>query len=306
MFQKLVDKIYREPKFRWQEMNRFGGKKAYEQMLAGKTEMESASYSFSPIKCFHDGLPIYFLTGKKYLYQTLFCLKSLSKYCNEKFCIYLVDDGSFDAELISRVKRQLPGAIIIDSKTIENKIANYLPKTTFPVLNRKRAEYPHIKKLTDVHLFDGGPEFKLVLDSDMLFWAEPEELIAWLKNPQLTLHMVDCMESYGYPKAKLEAICNTVIPDLVNVGAIGLKSNNINWEKLEYWVDELENSEGKSYYLEQALSAMIIGSTPSVVLNSNDYIVNPSEKDVNTCKGTLQHYVDLSKKDYFNIAWKKV
>jgi hypothetical protein len=88
------------------------------------------------------------------------------------------------------------------------------------------------------------------------------------------------------------------------VGAIGLKSEAINWNKLENWVKTLEEQEGTSYYLEQALSAMLIGKIDATVLKTGDYIVNPSADQIKNKTGILHHYVDLSKEGYFKHAWK--
>lgn len=263
--------------------------------------MKAHSMDLPPVQSHADGLPIYFLTGKGYLYQTLYCIQSLVKHCDEKFRFILVDDGSFDNDLMNRMNRQLPGAIIVAQAEITDNLQSTLPENTYVYLNHKRKVYQHIKKLTDIHTIPGKP-WKLVLDSDMLFWDEPTQLINWLKEPSQPLHMIDCNDSYGYSKQLMEYLCGCTIRPLINVGAIGLNSTAIDWNKVEFWVKELEEQEGKTYYLEQALSAMLIGAVGSTVLDSGQYIVNP----VSDSLGILHHYVDLSKEIYFTKAWLRV
>lgn len=67
-------------------------------------------------------------------------------------------------------------------------------------------------------------------------------------------------------------------------------------------MNTLEEKEGSSYYLEQALTAMLIGEQKSIVLDKDKYKVNPSLRDTTA----LHHYVDLSKKYYYTQAWKKL
>ncbi len=306
MIQQIINQLYRYPKSNWKNIKRFGGIVSYRKMLKGKKEMIRASYWLPEIVSHQDGLPIYFLTGKNYLYQTLFCAKSLVNTSQEKFKFILVDDGSFDDQLIERASKQMPGVEIITKDIIRQNVENTLPEEKFPYLHWKRKVYPHIKKLTDVHTLSNNP-YKLVLDSDMLFWDEPKEIINWLQNPQGCIHMVDSKESYGYDRKVMQLLSGKKISSLVNVGAIGCKSSIINWQDLERWAKHLEMNYGASYFLEQALSAMIIAEQQQTILDKDDYIVNPLNtitRDLRINK--LHHYVDLSKKFYFEKAWKKI
>ncbi|MET3610896.1 glycosyl transferase [Mucilaginibacter rubeus] len=271
--------------------------------MNGRREMEQRSLELPPVVSHTNGLPIYFLTGKNYLYQTLYCIQSLIKSTAAQFKFILVDDGSFNAALVERVAKQLPGTQVITVKQISENLQNTLPETCYPYLHKKRAVYPHIKKLTDVHTIPGD-DWKLVLDSDMLFWHEPKEIITWLYAPQQPLHMIDCTEAYGYSQQLMEQLTGAPVKPLLNVGAIGLKSEAIDWDKLENWVKTLEEQEGASYYLEQALSAMMIADTDAAVLKAGDYIVNPGPDQIKNKTGILHHYVDLSKEGYFKQAWK--
>jgi hypothetical protein len=290
--------LYRHPKAEFKKFKRFGGYVNYREMIRCSEVMKLKSMNLPLVQSHEDGLIIHFLTGKKYLYQTLFCIHSLIKYSNEKFKIILVDDGSFDIPLINRINVQLPGSTIVTHTMITENLRKSLPEHKYPYLHHKRQVYPHIKKLTDIHTIPGHP-WKLVLDSDMLFWDEPTVLINWLKDPDKPLHMVDCDESYGYSTKLMKDLCGNNIRPLINVGAIGLNADYINWEDIERWVKILEEKEGKTYYLEQALSAMIIGDKDSLILDPNRYIVNPNSDS----NGVLHHYVDLSKEIYFTKDW---
>jgi hypothetical protein len=305
LIQKIINVIYRYPKAKYKSVKRFGGYFSYWKMLRGQKQMQEAAKKLPPILSVADGLAIYFLTGKKYLYQTLFCIQSLAKVSATGFKFTLVDDGSFDEQLINQVKIQLPGAVIVTREMIERHIDQAIPQNEYPVLHHKRKVYPHIKKLTDIHTIPGD-DWKLVLDSDMLFWNEPEAIINWLKHPTVPIYMQDCQNSYGYSAQLMEQLCGNKIPQLLNVGTIGLSSAAINWHNLETWTKELEEKEGSSYYLEQALTAMLLAGVEAVVLPANNYIVNPTSTEIDDCKAILHHYVDLSKEGYLKKAWKAI
>ncbi|WP_443938113.1 hypothetical protein [Pedobacter sp. MW01-1-1] len=275
-------------------------------MMQASNKMQKSSSKLPAVKSFEDGLEIYFLTGQEYLYQTLYCIQSLSKVTTTKFKFILVDDGSFTIELENQIQKQLPGAVIVNATLIQKNLENVLPEILFPVLHQKRKVYPHLKKLTDVHTLSSNSDWKLVLDSDMLFWSSPNDIVAWLQHPTQPIYMLDCQQSYGYEEALMQQLSKTAIPKLVNVGVIGLNSKNLNWKGLENWIVELEKAEGTSYYLEQALTAMLIGEQASVILTKQEYQVNPSKQSIDATEGTLHHYVDLSKEGYFKKAWKKI
>lgn len=303
--QSLINFFYRYPKAKLKHFERFGGYFNYCKMMAARRRMEQASLKLPPVISASDGLPIYFLTGKNYLYQTLFCIYSLILVANVEFRFILVDDGSFNEELIARIKKQLPGADIVTKENIAQNLRKVIPAEQYPCLHHKRSVYPHIKKLTDIHSLphDG---WKLVLDSDMLFWNTPVELIDWLKNPTTPIHMIDCEESYGYSMSLMEDISGKSIQPLINVGVIGLNSNDISWYDVENWIKALEAKEGTSYYLEQALTAMLIRNRCSTVLEASNYIVNPNTNAIKNQQGILHHYVDISKDGYYKTSWENI
>jgi len=303
MLQQIVNVLYRHPLSQLKRYRRFGGYFSYRAMMSGSRQMMEASLQLPPVQCYAHGLPVYFLTGKNYLYQTLFCIWSLVKFTNEEFLFILVDDGSFDSTLVTQIQKQLPGCTIVMQDEVDKNLQQRLPSQQYSHLYQKRIVYPHLKKLTDIHTL-AGVDWKLVLDSDMLFWDTPHEIIQWLKKPEQPIHMVDCVESYGYSKQLMEKLSGHPIPSLLNVGAIGLNSTEINWSVLDNWMKVLEEKEGSSYYLEQALTAMLIGEQQSTILDKDQYKVNPSQGD--TKPPVLHHYVDLSKKYYYTQAWRKV
>lgn len=302
--QNFINKVYRHPKAEKMRIKRFGGKAAYNNMLSAEQDMKLAAFKLNPVNSYHDGLPVTFLTGKNYLYQTLFCIASLVKNTSERFKFIIVDDGSFDSGLIDAVNILLPGLTLITAPDIESRLDTLLPQTEYPVIRKKRLVYPHLKKLTDIHSI-AGDDWKLVLDSDMLFMNEPKEIISWLKNPNVNLFMKDCQQSYGYSDILMKQLCGFNIPEKLNVGVSSMQSSFINWEKIEYWIQQLEAAEGTTYYLEQALTAMLAAGRPITILPEHEYIVYPDATQINKQTGILHHYVDLSKKEYFTHSWKQ-
>jgi hypothetical protein len=269
------------------------------EMMLAATQLKELTYADSKI------YQVYFLTGKNYWFQTAFCLYSLQKAAGVNIQAVIIDDGSFDDELESKVKQQFPTTTtIVRSATLLAALEEKLPLATFPVLRNRRLVYPHLRKLTDVHVLPGkGP--KLVLDSDMLFFNKPVELLSWLADPRELLFMRDVTESYGYSQQLMKDLCGAnTFPERLNVGVAGIPSRLINWEQLELWTDELLKKEGSSYLQEQALTAMIAATHPHCFLDEHSYKVLPTIKEEKIPE-ILHHYVAEAKYDYFVKGWRK-
>ncbi len=267
--------------------------------------MQAAAKTLDPRSALLPGAhEICFLTGKKYWYQTAFCAWSMAQQTGREFKVTVLDDGSIDAAFRDECARVFPGSTIMDRKIMDEQLDQHLPEQKFPALRSQRRTYLHLRKLTDAHV--GRRGWRLVLDSDMLFFRRPEAMLSWLDAPDRPIHMVDVQDAYGYPAATLEQLAGRAVPSCVNVGVCGLRSESIDWEKLEYWCAQLLARHGTSYYLEQALVALLLAEATPLRLPARDYLLMPTEAECQSPTATLHHYVAESKRGYFRHAWRRV
>ncbi len=319
----LKTKIYRRPKDQLGRMANWGPR-AYFGINRWKAEMEEAAKALpvlspTPHSNSHDSHPepeleLWFLTGAQFWYQTAFCAWTLAKQSGREVTLNVVDDGSLLREHEDHLRRIFPKGQTIQKSTVTERLNELLPETRFPILRSRWEDYVNIRKLTDVHL--GSTGAKLVLDSDMLFFGRPNELLDWWdcqgvrrkadpdNDSFSTCLMTDCEESYGYSRPLMESLSGAPIPELLNVGVCGLRSDALDWEELEYWCRTLLEKEGTSYFLEQALVAMLASRSSPTVMPKASYITFPSKQQAVTGEGVLQHYVSDSKPQYFEAAWK--
>ena len=245
---------------------------------------------------------LHFLTGKRFWDQTAFCLQTFQAHAGHAASAVFHDDGSADEATRAQLTRIFPTARWRRAAEIEASLDAILPAAKFPVLRERRAHYPNLRKLTDVHA--GVHGWRLVLDSDMLFFRRPDFLLAWLAAPDRPLHMVDVQDSYGYSRALLESLAGAPLPPRVNVGLCGLRSDTLDWEKLEFWCRRLIEAEGTSYYLEQALVAMLLAGRDGAIAPAEDYLLLPAEDECRAPRAVMHHYVAQSKRGYFRHAWR--
>ncbi len=302
---KIIYNIYYRPLAGFNRTKKFGIIN-FLRIEYARRQMVSAAYDLKEIN--KPDLPVhsvYILTGKKYWYQTAFCLYSLQKVSgNIQFNATLVDDGSFDEALVKQIRSQFPSIKIQRADETESRLLQHLPATRYPALHKKRKSYPHIRKLIDVHAGQTG--WKMVIDSDMLFFKEPKLVEDWLKKPATPFFLQDINYAYYYTTELMANLTGKPVSPNLNVGMIGIKSESINWDNVESWIVDLEAREGTNYLLEQALSAMIVAGEQVLVSPKNDYIVLPNEEETKFPQAVLHHYVAESKEWYFKNAWRLI
>ncbi len=243
------------------------------------------------------------LTGRRFWYQTAFCLYSFALASGREVRAVIHDDGSLDQRHADVLLRLFPGSRVETREMIMARLDELLPASRFPTLRRRRLELPLIKKITDIHV--GRTGWRLFFDADLLFFRRPDLLLDWWDNPRMSLTSVDAAYAYGYSMELLNEIAGKPVYDFINTGLLGLKSDNIDWEKMEYWCRTLIERAGTDYYQEQALVALQLAGSDRVVLPKDDYIVYPVGEETFAFKAVMHHYVDLSKAAYFQRAWRR-
>ncbi|HUG10848.1 MAG TPA: glycosyl transferase family 2 [Opitutaceae bacterium] len=246
---------------------------------------------------------VHFLTGTRFWYQTVFCAASIARHGGIRLACHIHDDGSLDDALTARLTTALgPDTVIHTHAESVARLDVLLPESRFPQLRERHRNYPNIRKLIDPHL--GSTGWKCVLDSDMLFFRRPTVLLNWLRAPDRPSHMVDCETSYGYPITLLSKLCGASVEERVNVGICGLDSASLDWERLEHWCARLHAVHGTSYFLEQALVAMLVAGRPCEVAPAADYVCLPARGEVEAPAAVMHHYVAGSKRWYFRHGWR--
>lgn len=280
-----------------------GGPWSRRRTAAGRREMEEAATRLPPLPAtLGTPLELHFLTGARFWYQTAFCLWSFARHAGRPVVPVIQDDGTLTEPHLASLRRLFPALRLVTQRETLARLDLVLPAHRFPALRERWQNYPHIRKLTDVHAGSSG--WKLVLDSDLLFFRRPDFLLDWLDAPDRPLHAVDCETSYGYSRPLMDELAGRPVADLVNVGLTGLPSDEIDWERVEYWCATLLARERTSYYLEQALVTMLVAGRACAIAPAQDYVTMPRPPEAFACEAVMHHYVSFSKRWYFQHCWK--
>jgi len=301
----LALRFYHQPLARIRQTIAEGGPLEQRRTEQARREMIAAARVLPPVgaSAGEASLDVAFLSGDRFWWQTLFCVVSLQTHSPSRIVPVVYDDGTFDEGTWSAFSRVVPWARLERRADIEDRLDRLLPAKRFPSLRSRRLIYPHLRKLTDIHVGRSG--WLAVLDSDMLFFRPPHALLKWLAAPDRPCSLVESISCYGYSAGLMRDLTGQDPPERVNVGVCGLRSDAIDWDRLEYWCREMLEREGTHYFQEQALAAMLLAGQECHRFGLPDYVVLPSLAEGRNPEAALHHYVSSSKRSYFQHGWRR-
>ena len=302
---RLVYLIYYKPLATLRRSIREGGPISQLVTESARREMEQAARALEPVKASQQpssSFEVHMLTGSRFWYQSAFCVRSLAAHSvpgiiNPVF----YDDGTLGSYK-QQLQRIFPSGRFVSYAESEATLDRVLPETRFPRLHERWHNYPNIRKLIDPHLDSAG--WKLVLDSDMLFFRRPDFLLQRLRASDEPLYMLDTEESYGYERDALTNLVGVSPPKRLNVGLCGLRSEKIDWDRLEQWIAALDAFGRTTYYLEQAVVAMLVAGLECAVAPAADYVTWPVAEECVRPRAIMHHYVAEAKQFYFRESWR--
>jgi hypothetical protein len=302
---RLLYLLWHKPRAELRQSLAAGGPLEQWQTWRGRVAMERAAGSLPPLPpAGGPPLELHLLTGRRFWYQTAFCLWSFARAAQRDLAPVIMDDGTLTPGNCAALRTLFPAIRFLAKSDAEARLHAVLPAGRFPRLHDRWENYPHIRKIIDPHV--GARGWKLVLDSDLLFFRRPGFVLDWLAAPDRPLHAVDIATAYGYPAGLLTEVTGAPVPERVNVGLTGLKSEELDWEKIEHWCDRLIGATGTHYYLEQALVAMLVTGRACAVTPEHDYLTLPRPPEATECRAVMHHYVADSKQWYFRHNWRRV
>ena len=302
---RLAYRLYHAPVGEVRESIAAGG--PWEQWLTyrGRTAMEQAAGGLPPPPGFGGPpLELHLLTGRRFWYQTAFCLWTFARQSRRDLAPVIYDDGTLEAGQAATLHRIFPRLRVHHHPEVVARLDAHLPRSRFPALRARGDNYLLLHKLTVPHI--GSTGWKLLIDSDLLFFHRPTLLLDWLEAPMQPLCATDIQNAYGYPLELLRELAGQPVPERVNTGLIGLRSEEIDWDRLEYWCRTLIERQGTHYYQEQALVALLLAGRRHCAAPPTDYVTLPRPPEASECRAVMHHYVAGSKRWYFRENWRRV
>lgn len=278
--------------------------------VTGERAMRRAATRLSPFpaNARPASAPLCFLTGPRFIHQTLFCAHSLACVTEDVPAYEFLSDGKLGDNEAAALKRAFPSAVVVRADELEARVAAALPPAKFPALHAVRRSFVLLRKLTDA--MAGQEGFRLFLDSDMLFWSRPDELLARAAAAD-PLYMADIVDD-GYPASRAEITQALGVPVAagVNSGLVGLNASRIDWDLMERACVFLRSTPGNQRLIEQALWAVALGAQEARPLTATAYrvMVDPPHWRKTRAEHptpVLMHYAWNARLPYLAGEWRR-
>jgi len=270
----------------------------------GGREMEQAAYRLpppSPTK----GPPVklHILTGELHWYQAAFCLWSFAAASGRAVAPVIFDDGSLKLEHVEALKRTFPNLEFVGATQSLERLDAYLPDSHFPTLRAQHRVNPIYKKLLNIHV--GQMEWRLQMDSDILFFRSPEFVLKWYDSPQAQLYLYDIKNAYSASIDYLSELAGRPVLQRVNAGLLGIRSVEIDWEQIEFWSKKLTVHGGSTHHVEQTLFALHLSDRECIFPDPKDYVLLPEPPEAIECKAVMHHYVAQARLWLLQRNWRR-
>lgn len=295
---RIVYLLYHYPRQLWRD----GWRWHFEASRGRKGLAEAVSRLEPEVEPAGEPVRLHYLTGKRYVPLTSIALVSAQRTFGRPIAPVLVDDGTLDSADHAAFLRLFPRAVVQTADETAARLDARLPASRFPFLRKIRLGYLHLRKLTDVHV--GASGSRVVLDSDVFFLHRPEAVLA-AADAGRPFFMQDCQSSYGAPVETLTALAGRSVHPTLNVGLYQLDSDKIDWDFAEACARQLIHRHGFSYYLEQALTAVLLARQDAGPL-PRDYLVYPTPDQARAGRETAYHYVDRAYLLLYRYGWRQV
>lgn len=198
---------------------------------------------------------IHIMTRHSDIHMTLWAVKSFFRFTDKKYQVVLLTDHSLTKKDIEILSTHLIGVKFIfeeeAGKSIENKIADYPliklfrlpPETPFPVkFTNEILQYhfcPFSMKLLDGN-FLSQAEKVMILDSDVLFFKKPTEILDWIENSSedKSMYMVEAFQPSFDVNYRITFKLKDDPPMGINTGLFCYHKKIVDLPELEKWIDQ--------------------------------------------------------------------
>ncbi|KKR75567.1 MAG: hypothetical protein UU18_C0002G0002 [Parcubacteria group bacterium GW2011_GWB2_40_8] len=221
-----------------------------------------------------SGYSIHFLCGHNDLDMLFWALASWHRVVPDSGQVYIHEDGSFTADDHKILSKLAPNVIVVDYQQA-TKAALTVWLKDFPAALSYRSKplkdkrYVLAIKLIDPR-FVGDAPMKLVLDTDILWFKEPQEILKFLQMNEKIFFMkgVSQMDFEFADGGKLSQNIG-----LVNSGIVGYCVQNYLPEDLEKFCQRI-GEKSNPHFIEQAGYAHILTKhAEPVFLDGDKYII---------------------------------
>jgi len=256
--------------------------------------------SSKPIICNNDSeFEVHILTSEKDFLDAIWCLKTFCHYSEVRPKLVIHEDGTLGIDNIKTFLEHFVNCKVIRRKDADEDLKHFLADYKYSQKNRLNKNFFCVLalKLFDTFYYAKADKL-LLLDSDILFFKKPNEIIEYLEEDKPFFNS-DYQDAYSKPVSELNKILGVSIFPKVNSGVMFLRKeyyiNNLDF--IEYYFEKMKEiiQPRNIKRHEQTLNALLLSKCGAIRLNENYQISRRPITDKTVC----HHYVDDGSRNNF-------
>lgn len=236
--------------YKLQEKYKHGFVTAYYRDLVRKSILNTSRITNTS----NQECEIHVLTSTNDWLNLVWTLKSFYHFSQRQYALCIHDDGTLTEENITTLQYHFPEARIIDRKQADEKV--------LPLLS----SYPHCLEFRKTNhlspkVFDFAAYLQsdrlLLLDSDILFFKEPTELLNRIEKPEYKFNSLnaDVQSAYTVDPETVKNHLGFHLADRINSGLGLIHKDSLNFAWIEEFLS-LPNIIGHFWRIEQTIYAL--------------------------------------------------
>lgn len=225
--------------------------------------------SASPYPTGGGNFSVHMLLNHTRKLEGLWALYTFALHSQTKFDLVIHSDGTLNSRDIHDIHRLFPG-----TRVVHRDESDALTRRVFKERQLKRCQKFRDGQIFGIKLFDPAlfteHQQYLLLDSDVMFFSEPTEIVADMREvssaPKYQLDGKTC--HYALNDEQLAKLLGKACLPRVNPGILRAKKNTLDFERIEEYLahPSFWNAEGKGVYMAEltiwALEMTLAGGRP--------------------------------------------
>ncbi|HLG54682.1 MAG TPA: hypothetical protein VI485_05090 [Vicinamibacterales bacterium] len=223
----------------------------------------------------------------------IWALKSLCLTSGVRWPVVIHLQGRVTSTMRRRLRRHLPDARLIEQDAADAAVRQALA-SDYPRLLEARRQSPFMMKLVDPVLLTKAERI-VVLDSDVLFFRDPQELRAHAEGASngSWVFQRDPISTYNVTEAEARSAFGIALPDCVNSGIAVIPRSLVDLRLCERLLEH-PDVRRPSGWIEQTLFALCAGARGDVTYLSSSYVIS-LERGLDYDALTARHYAGPSR-----------
>jgi hypothetical protein len=203
---------------------------------------------------------VHMLVSSQTWHAGLLAVMSLEFFTKRRWRVVIHEDGTVPEAARLEIERRLPGVRFVTRQEADEKarvvFANH-PKSL-----AHRAQFNLFLKFADTLSFADRERF-LVLDSDVIFFKTPTEILEWVDtNSKACLYNEDTKEKFCIPREQIELAFNQKLLPRFNSGLVLMQTSAMDPVLAEKFFETFEATAHAPKFFEQTLYALMASTNP--------------------------------------------